>query len=47
MTLAEKDLDLCLAVNWNVNGGAGGAAGAHGIPGRGGAGGRGGSSYSW
>jgi hypothetical protein len=36
----EADMDLLIAVSWDVSGGRGGAAGAHGDGGRGGKGGR-------
>jgi hypothetical protein len=45
----EQDLDLLLAIDWDIDvrGGKGGKKGGHGIAGKGGKGGSGGSSYSW
>jgi hypothetical protein len=45
-TVSEDELDLLLAVGFNVKGGSGGDAGRHGVPGRGGPGGLGGAKFS-
>lgn len=47
LEVSNSDLDLLLAVHWDVAAGARGLAGAPGEGGRGGAGGAGGSSYTW
>ena len=44
--MREDELDLLIALDWNLHGGVGGPQGLHGVPGFGGSGGRGGAGLS-
>ncbi|KAH0564731.1 hypothetical protein GP486_001878 [Trichoglossum hirsutum] len=47
VSVSEDDLDLLIALQWDINGGKGGLSGTHGDPGDGGIGGNGGDGCTW